>query len=215
MRRDGQAGRLTVCGADRSLIGVEPHLQPIAVNPAMLEIWFSVGYVLLLAIVLFALILWRTGGAVPAIAALVIGLPLWFGWEYARPTWTTGTIIGTEVRRSDPDAGGNTRDVQYIYMRTTADKGLEIENEDSWWWFKRNSERVFNDAITAEDRKTAVTVLWYRWRSQLLSWHPNVLAIRPAGDWWSWRAMFFYLLSLPLWAAYFYGFSRLNRRSGR
>jgi hypothetical protein len=37
-----------------------------------------------------------------SIAALVLGIPLWFGWEYARPTWTTGVITGTEVRRSDP-----------------------------------------------------------------------------------------------------------------
>ena len=27
-----------------------------------------------------------------AIAALLVGIPLWFGWEYARPTWTTGVI---------------------------------------------------------------------------------------------------------------------------
>jgi hypothetical protein len=74
----------------------------------MLEIWFSLGYVLLFAIILFAIILWRTGGGIAAIAAIIVGFPLWFGWEYARPTWTTGTISGTEVRRSDPDARGNT-----------------------------------------------------------------------------------------------------------
>jgi hypothetical protein len=179
----------------------------------MLEIWLSVGYVLLLAILLFAFILWRTGGAVAAIAALVVGIPLWFGWEYARPTWTTGTISGTEVRRSDPDARGNTRDVQYIYMRNKADKGVELENEDSWWWFKRNSERVFNDAKTAQDRHSEVTAIWTRWRSHLFSWHPNVLAIRPAGEWWSWRALMYYMLSVPLWIAYFYVFSWLNNRT--
>lgn len=179
----------------------------------MLEIWFSVGYVLLLAILLFALILWRTGGVAAAIAALVVGIPLWFGWEYARPTWTTGTVSGTEVRRSDPDAQGNTRDVQYIYMRNRADKGVELENEDSWWWFKRNSERVFNDAKTAADRHSEVTAVWTRWRSQLFSWHPNILAIRPAGDWWLWRALMFYLLSIPLWVAYFYAFSWLRNRT--
>ena len=181
----------------------------------MLEIWFSVGYILLLAILLFALILWRTGGTLPAIAALVVGLPLWFAWEYARPTWTTGTISGTEVRRSDPDAQGNTRDVQYIYMRNKADKGLEIENEDSWWWFKRNSERIFNDAKTATDRNTEVTVIWTRWRSQLFSWHPNVIAIRPSGEWWSWRALAFYALSLVFWLGYFVAFSWLSNRTSR
>lgn len=181
----------------------------------MLEIWFSFGYVLLLAVMLFALILWRTGGVVVFIAALVVGLPLWFGWEYARPTWTTGTISGTEVRRSDPDPRGNTRDVQYIYMRNQADKGVELENEDSWWWFKRNSERVFNDAKTAEDRHTEVTVMWVRWRSQLFSWHPNVIAIRSSGDWWSWRALGFYLLSTILWISYVFTFSWLRNRMDR
>lgn len=179
----------------------------------MFEIWFSAGYILLLAILLFVLILWRTGGAVIAISALIVGVPLWFGWEYARPTWTTGIISGTEVRRSDPDARGNTRDVQYIYMRNRSDKGVELENEDSWWWLKRNSERVFNDAITAQTRSTEVTAMWYRWRSQLFSWHPNVVAIRASGDWWSWRALGFYSLSVVLWLAYFFAFSWVGGRA--
>ena len=181
----------------------------------MFEIWFSLGYVLLLAVVLFAAILWRTSGVVAAIAALLVGLPLWFGWEYARPTWTTGIISGTEVRRSDPDPRGNTRDIEYLYMRNQADKGVELENEDSWWWFKRNSERVFNDAKTAEDRHTEITVLWTRWRSQLFSWHPNVIAIRHSGDWWSWRALAFYGISVILWISYFYAFSWLRNRMER
>jgi len=183
----------------------------------MLEIWFSVGYILLLAIVVFAFILRRTGGVVAPIAALVIGIPLWFGWEYARPTWTTGTVSGTEVRRSDPDARGNTRDVQYIYMRNRADAGLEIENEDSWWWFKRNSERVFNDAKTAQERKTEVTVMWNRWRSTLFSWHPNAITMGRAGSWplWSLRTLTFYAASIALWLGYFYAFSWLNNRTTR
>ena len=70
----------------------------------MLQAWLSFGYIVLLAILVLAFILWRRGSPVLAIAALVVGIPLWFGWEYARPTWTTGVITGTEVRRSDPDA---------------------------------------------------------------------------------------------------------------
>ena len=100
------------------------------------------------------------GGSRSAIAALVVGIPLWFGWEYARPTWTTGVITGTEVRRSNPDARGNTTDIEYIYMRNRSDRGLELINDDSWWWLKRNSERVFNDAKTAQDRNTEMTVMW-------------------------------------------------------
>ena len=96
----------------------------------MLQAWLSIGYIVLLAILVLAFILWRRGGPVLAIAALVVGIPLWFGWEYARPTWTTGVITGTEVRRSDPDARGNTTDIEYIYMRNRSDRGLELINEE-------------------------------------------------------------------------------------
>ena len=101
----------------------------------MLQAWLSIGYIVLLAILVLAFILWRRGSSVLAIAALVVGIPLWFGWEYVRPTWTTGVITGTEVRRSDPDARGNTTDIEYIYMRNRSDRGLELLNDDSWWWF--------------------------------------------------------------------------------
>ena len=34
------------------------------------------------------------------------------------------------MRRSDPDARGNTTDIEYIYMRNRSDRGLELINED-------------------------------------------------------------------------------------
>jgi len=90
--------------------------------------------IVLLAVLVLAFILWRRGAPVLAIAALVVGIPLWFGWEYARPTWTTGVVTGTQVRRSDPDARGNTTDIQYIYMRKrSSDRGFESVNEDNGW----------------------------------------------------------------------------------
>src|SRR5262245_43663771 len=135
----------------------------------MLQAWLSIGYIVLLAIIALAFILSRRGAPLLAIAALVVGLPLCFGWEYARPAWTSGVITGTEVRRSDPDAQGRTTDIQYIYMRNRSDRGLELINEDSWWWLKRNSDRIFNDAKTAETRNTEMTVMWTGWRSTLFS----------------------------------------------
>ena len=69
----------------------------------MLQAWLSIGYIILIAILVLSFILWRRGDPVLAIVALVVGIPLWLGWEYARPTWTTGLITGTEVRRSDPE----------------------------------------------------------------------------------------------------------------
>jgi hypothetical protein len=187
----------------------------------MLDAYLSGGYILLLAIIVFAVVLWRTGGPITAVAALLVGIPLWFGWEYARPTWTTGIVTGTEVRRTDPDARGNTTDVEYIYMRNRSDRGLELVNEDSWWWLKRNSERVFNDAKTGQARNSEVTVMWYRWRSTIFSWYPNVIAIGPAGSWplWSWRTIVFYGLSAILWMAYFVFFATVRnfmvRRASR
>jgi hypothetical protein len=100
-------------------------------------------------------------------------------------------------------------------MRNRSDRGLELINEDSWWWLKRNSERVFNDAKTAQSRNTEVTIMWNRWRSTLFTWYPNAIAIGDAGSWpfWSVRTIVFYGLSLFLWLGYFYAFLRL-RRSG-
>ncbi len=78
---------------------------------------------------------------------------------------------------------------------------------------KRNSERVANDAKTAQARNTEVTVMWNRWRATLFSWYPNVIALRPAGSWplWSIRTIVFYGLSIVLWLSYFYAFFRLSR----
>src|SRR6476660_9384311 len=98
----------------------------------MLQAWLSFGYIVLLAILVLAFILWRRGTPVVAIAALVVGIPLWFGWEYARLSWTTGVITGMEVRRSNPDARGNVTDIRYIFIRRQSDRGLELINQDSW-----------------------------------------------------------------------------------
>ena len=42
----------------------------------MLQAWLSIGYIVLLAILVLAFIFWRRGGPVLAIAALVVGIPL-------------------------------------------------------------------------------------------------------------------------------------------
>ena len=44
----------------------------------MLQAGLSIGYIVLLAILVLAFILWRRRGPVLAIAALVVGIPLWF-----------------------------------------------------------------------------------------------------------------------------------------
>ena len=52
-------------------------------------------------------------------------------------------------------------------MRNHSDRRLELINADYWWWLKRTSDGVFNDAKAAKARKTEVTLLWNRWRSTL------------------------------------------------
>ena len=183
----------------------------------MLEAWLSFGYIVLLAILVLAFILWRRGSSVLAIAALVVGIPLWFGWEYARPTWTTGVIKGMEVRRSNPDARGNVTDIRYFFIRKRgSDRGQELINQDSWWWLKFNSSRILNDIMVAQSSNSEVTLVWTGWRSMLFSWYPNVIAIGPTGSWpGSVRALIFYGLSVVLWLSYFYAFFRLGRSSAR
>ena len=181
----------------------------------MLEAWLSFGYIVLLAILVLAFILWRRGSSVLAIAALVVGIPLWFGWEYARPSWTTGVITGMEVRRSNPDARGNVTDIRYMLIRKHgSDRGQEFTNVDSWWWLKWNSSRILNDAMEAQSSKSEVTLMWTGWRAMLFNWYPNVIAISPAGSWpGSLRTIIFYGLSVILWLGYFYAFFRLRRSS--
>ena len=183
----------------------------------MLQAWLSYGYIVLLAILVLAFILWRRGNPVLAIAALVVGIPLWFGWEYARPTWTTGVIKGMEVRRSNPDARGNVTDIRYFFIRKAgSDRGLELINQDSWWWLKWNSSRILNDAMVAQSGNSEVTLMSNGWRSMLFSWYPNVIAIGPTGSWPGWvRTLIFYGLSIVLWLSYFYAFFRLGRSSAR
>jgi len=183
----------------------------------MLQAWLSYGYIVLLAILVLAFILWRRRNPALAIAALVVGIPLWFGWEYARPTWTTGVIKGMEVRRSNPDARGNVTDIRYMFIREAgSDRGLELINQDSWWWLKWNSSRILNDAMVAQSGNSEVTLMWNGWRSMLFSWYPNVIAIGPTGSWpGSVRTLIFYGLSIVLWLSYFYAFFRLGRSSAR
>ena len=183
----------------------------------MLQAWLSYGYIILLAIFVLAFILWRRRNPALAIAALVVGIPLWFGWEYARPTWTTGVIKGMEVRRSNPDTRGNVTDIRYFFIRKAgSDRGLELINQDSWWWLKWNSSRILNDAMVAQSANSEVTLMWNGWRSMLFSWYPNVIAIGPTGSWpGSVRTLIFYGLSIVLWLSYFYAFFRLGRSSAR
>ena len=151
----------------------------------MLQAWLSIGYIVLLAIFVLAFFLWRRGAPLVAVAALLVGIPLWFGWEYARPTWTTGVITGNEVRRSNPDARGNVTDIRYIFIRKAgSDRGQELINQDTWWWLKWNSSRILNDVMEAHSSNSEVTLMSTGWRASMArmrSW------TSPPRMWWSGR----------------------------
>ena len=97
----------------------------------MLQAWLSIGYIVLLA---FSCLPVSYGaGASPF-------WPFLHSWWGYRSGLDGNTHVlrgrppssqGTEVRRSDPDAHGNTTDIEYIYMRTRSDRGFELVNEDS------------------------------------------------------------------------------------
>ena len=86
-------------------------------------------------------------------------------------------------------------------------------NENSWWWLKRNSERVFERRKhhAGSEYRNDPHVGWVALHA--LSWFPNVIAIGPAGSWplWSMRTVRFYGLSVVLWLSFFYAFFRLRR----
>ena len=120
----------------------------------MLQAWLSIGYVLLLAILVLASILWRTGGPVLSIVALVVGIPLWFAWEYARPTWTTGVITGTEVRRKSSRRGVDRGGI----LIDTGDVNTSLEEGES---VSASSERaVQNVPSVAEQLGDLVCENW-------------------------------------------------------
>jgi hypothetical protein len=75
-----------------------------------------------------------------------------------------------EVRRSNPDARGNVTDIRYFFIRKAgSERGLELINQDSWWWLKWNSSRILNDAMVAQSGNSEVTLMWNGWRSMLSS----------------------------------------------
>ena len=94
----------------------------------MLQAWLSIGYIVLLAILVLAFILWRRGAPVLAIAALVVGIPLWFGWGYARPTWTFRSDRPTTGSRNR-DSRGDRRKCVELGIGFNA-KEAELDEED-------------------------------------------------------------------------------------
>lgn len=156
----------------------------------------------------------RNGQTAVGIALIVITLIAWPLWQWARPHVVYAAITGTEVKRVDHDrkASTPTQDVRYIYANDGRDR--QFRNEDSWPWFKVNSDSTFGRAKRLEDSEEKVWIVYYGLRSNLLSWHPNVLSVTERFPVVSTvRMIIFYGLSVVLWGAVAWLALRLARRT--
>jgi hypothetical protein len=158
----------------------------------------------------------RAGQTAFGIALIVITLLAWPVWQWARPHVVYAAITGTEVKRVDHDSNDRTpsRDVRYIYANDGRDR--QFRNEDSWLWLKVNSDSTFGRAKRLEDTKDRAWIVYYGWRSNLFSWHPNVLSLTERFPFVSTvRMIIFYGLSLVLWGGIAWLASRFGQRSAR
>ena len=156
----------------------------------------------------------RSGQTPVGVALIVITLIAWPCWQWARPHVAYADITGTEVKRVDHDdnAGTPSQDVRYIYANDGRDR--QFRNEDSWPWFKLNSDSTFGRAKRLEDSEQMAWIVYYGLRSNLLSWHPNVLSVTERFPVVSTiRMAIFYGLSVVFWGAIAWLAFRLGRRT--
>jgi hypothetical protein len=156
----------------------------------------------------------RSGQTAFGIALIVFTLLAWPPWQWARPHVVYASITGTEVKRVDHDRDASTpsRDVRYIYANDGRDR--QFRNEDSWLWLKVNSDSTFGRAKRLEDGDEKAWIVYYGLRSNLLSWHPNVLSLTERFPFVSTvRMTIFYGLSVVFWGAIAWLALRLGART--
>lgn len=156
----------------------------------------------------------RKGQTTVGIALIVITLIVWPLWEWARPHAIHASITGTEVKRvdHDSDAGTPSRDVRYIYANDGRDR--QFRNEDAWVWLKVNSDSTFGKAKRLEKSEEQAWIVYYGWRSNLFSWHPNILSLTERFPFISSvRMAIFFGLSVLLWGAIAWLALRFGRSS--
>jgi len=155
----------------------------------------------------------RSGQTSVGVVLVVITLLAWPIWQWMRPHVAYANITGTEVKREDHDQNVKTpsRDVRYIYANDGRDR--QFRNEDSWAWFKLNSDDTFGRAKRLEDSDQKVWIVYYGLRSNLLSWHPNVISVTERFPVISTvRLAIFYGLSAVFWGGLAWGALKFGRR---
>jgi len=157
---------------------------------------------------------WKIRSEQPAVGVVLVVITLlaWPIWEWMRPQVAYADITGTEVKREDHDRNAKTpnRDVRYIYANDGSDR--QFRNEDSWAWFKLNSDDTFGRAKRLENSDQKAWIVYYGLRSNLLSWHPNVISVTERFPVVSTvRMAIFYGLSVVFWGVLAWGALRLGR----
>lgn len=162
-----------------------------------LHSYTSIG-VLLLAVLLF--LGWRAAASRNwrAVAIMVAAVILWVPFEYSRPFVGNGYVTGTEVRRiPNPDRPAATDDVDFIYMKGWGGDS-QFRNEDTLLFLKWNTDDVYGYAKSIEGKPEETrTYIATGVRNYFLSWHPNMISLRPTLAW----VMF--VLHYAVWLAVF------------
>ena len=172
----------------------------------------TVTWLLLLGFLGFGFWNYRSGQKTVGVALIIVTLLVWPAWQWARPHVIHANITGTEVKRVDHDGVDRTptRDVRYIYANDGRDR--QFRNEDSWLWLKVNSDTTFGRAKRLENSEERVWIVYYGWRSNLFSWHPNVMSLTEQFPFVSSvRMALFYGLSVLLWGGIAWLALRLRR----
>lgn len=143
----------------------------------------SIG-VLLLPVLLF--LAWRAVKARQwrAVAIMLAALILWVPFEYSRPFVGHGYVTGTEVRRiPNPGQPAATDDVDFIYMKGWGGDS-QFRNEDTLLFLKWNTDDVYGYAKSIEGKPEQTrTFIATGVRNYVLSWHPNMISLRPTLAW--------------------------------
>jgi hypothetical protein len=169
----------------------------------VLHTYTSIGVPLLILLLWLA---WRSlaAGSWRAFAIVLVMLIIWVPFEVTRPFVGHGYVTGTEVRRvPNPQNPNTTDDVDHVYIRGWGGDE-QYRNEDSPLFLKWNTDDLYGYAKSIEGKPAELrTYVATGARSFLLSWHPNILSLRPSFIWVTfvahylfWLVVFTFLMSM-------------------
>ena len=111
--------------------------------------------------------------------------------NYAMPSYDETYVTGMEVRRMDKDgviskanpAGGDVRDVYFLFTESEPNKVMVYRNEDTGWglppYFKFGSADIQAKAQAYANEKQRVQIKYYGWRINWMNEFRNIVSIKP------------------------------------